>query len=281
MTSTTLSPTEPPTHGTPPAPPGPTEATLPGPDRPADFRVDPDRIDLWLIRRPPLAEFDTLAHHELDDRERERTAAFARRGDGLLYAAAHIGLRRLLGLYTATSPDKVEFLREPCPGCGEPHGRPAVGPPPPPLHFSLSHSGTLAMVGLATRPIGVDVEKLPGADTVEIASKVLHPDEQAELAATNDDTARRDLFGRIWTRKEAYLKGIGTGLSRSPAKDYLGLDPGRHPEGWTLVRAPCDDAHAGSAAIAGPPPALAELRTLPADWLTADWTPPAPTTPAP
>ncbi|AZM94088.1 MULTISPECIES: 4'-phosphopantetheinyl transferase family protein [Streptomyces] len=232
-----------------------------------DFTLSADRVDLWLIRRPTGADAEALAIGELDEQERKRTDSFIRQSDGLLYAAAHVAVRRLLGRYTATLPQDVRFMREPCPGCGEPHGRPALSPPPPPLHYSLSHSGGVAMVGVGTTPIGVDVEKLPGAETVDICSKALHPEEQLEIAGAEAGEERRQLFGQIWTRKEAFLKGLGTGLSRSPAEDYLGTDHDRHPDGWTMVGVPADANHAAAVAVAGAAPKAVEVRWVPDTWL--------------
>lgn len=237
-----------------------------------DFTLSADRVDLWLIRRPTGADAEALAIEELDGKERERTDAFIRRSDGMLYAAAHVAVRRLLGRYTATRPEDVRFMREPCPGCGEAHGRPALSPPPPPLHYSLSHSGGVAMVGVATVPLGVDVEKLPGAETVDICSKALHPQEQLEIAEAEAGEERRQLFGQIWTRKEAFLKGIGTGLSRSPAEDYLGTDHDRHPQGWTMAGVPADASHAAAVAVAGPAPARVDVRWVPDEWLSVGHT---------
>ncbi|MFJ6721898.1 MULTISPECIES: 4'-phosphopantetheinyl transferase superfamily protein [unclassified Streptomyces] len=234
----------------------------------AAFTLSADRVDLWLVRRPTGADAEALALAELDAQEREHTDSFIRRSDGLLYAAAHVAVRRLLGRYTRTLPRDVRFMREPCPGCGEPHGRPAVAPPPPPLHYSLSHSGGVALVGVGTVPLGVDLEKLPGAETVDICSKALHPDEQSEIAEAAAGEARRQLFGEIWTRKEAFLKGLGTGLSRSPAEDYLGTDHDRHPDDWTMVGIPADTSHAAAIAVAGTATAVVDVRWVPDSWLS-------------
>ncbi|MEV7616923.1 4'-phosphopantetheinyl transferase superfamily protein [Streptomyces sp. NPDC089799] len=236
---------------------------------PPDFTLAPGRADMWLVRRPTGEAAEALAREELDERERERAAAFIRPADGILYAAAHVALRRIIARYTANAPQDVRFMREPCPDCGGSHGRPAVAPPPPPLHFSLSHSGGIALVGVASVPLGVDVEKLPGAETIEICSRALHPEEQEELAAAEPGEARRELFGRIWTRKEAYLKGLGTGLSRPPSEDYVGTDTGRHPEGWTMVGIPCDPTHAAAAAVRGPAPGVVDVRWVPDAWLSS------------
>ncbi|MEV4341489.1 4'-phosphopantetheinyl transferase superfamily protein [Streptomyces sp. NPDC049590] len=229
----------------------------------------PGRVDLWLVPRPVSLGADELAWGELDAGERARAGAFVRPGDRLLYTAAHVALRRLLGGYTATRPEKVRLRREPCPGCGRPHGRPVLAPPAPPLHFSLSHSGDLALVGVAARPLGVDVQRLPGAEAVALCLPALHPDERAELLAVPAGAARQALFGRIWTRKEAYLKGLGTGLHRPAGADYLGADPARHPAGWTVLGIPCGPGHAASAAVHGTPPAVAEVRQWPESWLRA------------
>lgn len=230
-----------------------------------EFTVAEGRVDLWLIRRPASPDTALLDTSELDPAERHRADSFIRPADGLLYATAHVALRRLLGRYTGTPPQDVRFVREPCPGCGGAHGRPAITPRS--LHFSLSHSAGLALVGVAAVPVGVDVEKLPREETVEVCSRALHPGERSELADA-EGAERTARFGQIWTRKEAFLKGIGTGLSH-PSRDYLGADARRHPHGWTMVDVPCDPTHSAAAAVKGPAPGTVTVRRLPGQWLGA------------
>lgn len=234
--------------------------------------LDGDRLDVWLIRRPkPDVASAALDLSELDDAERRRAASFIRPSDGITYASAHIGLRRLLGGYLGVPPGEVTFVREPCPGCGDPHGRPAVAYPSPPLHFSLAHSQGMAAVGVAATPLGIDVERLPHEETVEVCTPALHPDERAELAAA-DPAGRRLLFGRLWTRKEAYLKGIGTGLSRLPAQDYLGAEPAGRPPGWTILDLPAGPRHQAAVAVRREDPVAPVLRWLPFEALCAGGT---------
>ncbi|MEU6056335.1 4'-phosphopantetheinyl transferase superfamily protein [Streptomyces xanthochromogenes] len=220
-------------------------------------------LDVWLLRLP---RHDQIAHlldrSELDDRERHRGASFLRPADAVLYLSAHIALRRVLAPYLQQAPEQIPFVREPCPGCGGPHGRPAVAVPDPPVHFSLSHSRGMALVAVASAPVGADVERVPRSDTVDICARSLHPDEQRELAAVAPEE-RHGAFGRIWTRKEAYLKGLGTGLSRQPSLDYLGADTGRRPAGWSVIDLSCAPHHNGAIAVAAPLTGPSAVHRLP------------------
>ncbi|MCX3060901.1 4'-phosphopantetheinyl transferase family protein [Streptomyces beihaiensis] len=189
----------------------------------------------------------------LDPDELRRAAAFRFDGHRRRYVAAHVALRGILGERTGRAPGAVRFVREPCPGCGEPHGRPALADGRGP-HFSLSHSGSLALVALAATPVGADVEELPSQAATEELWSVLHARERAELAALGAPQDRRLAFARAWVRKEAYLKGIGTGLSRSPDADYVGtLHSPAAPPGWVMsdVRVPDGYTAAVAVAVAG------------------------------
>lgn len=103
------------------------------------------------------------------------------------------------------------------------------------MHFSISHSAGLVLLAIADVPVGVDVQQVPSLDVVVEAQSELHPVEAAELAGLPSED-RPTAFARAWARKESYLKGIGTGLSRSPTLDYMGTGtvPALGPEGWTI-----------------------------------------------
>lgn len=190
---------------------------------------------LWLVDvNQHAAVLDQASEAVLDAEELRRVAAFRVDSARKLYQAAHVALRLLLGSCLGLPPARVELTREPCPCCDKQHGRPAVlggG-----LHFSLSHSGEVALLALAATPVGVDVERVPTAAVVQQIAKSLHPLETKELEAL-PDAERPEGFARAWARKEAYLKGIGTGLGRDPAADYVGTGsrPGAELEGWELA----------------------------------------------
>jgi len=223
-------------------------------------------LDVWVLSVSGVRA-DRADVSVLDDRERQRAAKFVRDVDRHSYLAAHIALRYVLGRRLALPPREVAFLRQACPNCNAAHGRPALAGIDEPVEFSLSHGGNLVLVGVAATPVGVDVEQVPDVQVAADLTARLHPAEQREIvAAARPERA----FATVWTRKEAYLKGIGTGLSRGLATDYLGaagLAP--LPDGWTLLDVPVPDGYAGAVAVAGPTSDTG-VRDLPAAVIEGD-----------
>ncbi|WP_370078125.1 4'-phosphopantetheinyl transferase superfamily protein [Streptacidiphilus sp. MAP12-16] len=211
-----------------------------------------------------------LAWNILDDTERRRAAGFLRTADRDVFASAHIALRRLLGAYMGMPPQDVDFARELCPSCREPHGRPVVSLSARTANFSLSRRRGMVLIGIAATLVGVDVESLPDPRSVATCSPALHPREHAEIQGLPLD-AHPAAFAQIWTRKEAYLKALGTGLARDPTADYFGATLAARPADWTVLDVPCGRLH--RAAVAFPveqSPSLL-VHALPADWVRADW----------
>ncbi|MFC8198295.1 4'-phosphopantetheinyl transferase family protein [Streptomyces sp. NPDC057298] len=201
---------------------------------------------LWLVRTD---EFRTRARQQaaavLDRSEQERADRFRLPADRDTYLSTHVGLRLLLGAYLHTEPAKVALTRLPCPLCPEPHGRPAVEGNP--VHFSLSHSDGLGLLAFAASPVGVDIEQVPPPEVAEEVGRSLHPREWDELRGY-PTPERPEAFARTWARKEAYLKGLGTGLGRDAALDYVGTSatPAALP-GWTISDVEVDEARTAAA----------------------------------
>lgn len=216
----------------------------------------PVPVSVWLIDgRVAGGRALRLAPGLLDAPQRKRLAAFRHDADRRTYAAGHVALRQLLGARLGLAPEAVRFTRRPCAGCGGPHGRPEVAGDAG-IRFSLSHSADLALVAIAAEPVGIDVERIPNPEAAASVAEVLHPAETAELTAL--PLARRPVaLTRAWTRKEAFLKGTGAGLSRSTTLDYLGTGPApaAHPRGWTVRDVPVPDGYAAAVAVA------AQMRT--------------------
>lgn len=191
-----------------------------------------DTVDLWTLRLRPVPADAEL----LDERERARLERLRVEDKKAQFLAAQAGLRRILGDYLGVGPGEVVFEY------GE-HGKPSV-PAAPELGFNLSHSGQLAIVGVAeSTEIGVDLEWM-GRDRpfLRLARRYFAPPEHEWLARVPEGGIREGFY-RTWTLKEAFLKAIGTGLTVPPSSFRLRLD-------------------------AAPP----ELETTPDESSPADWT---------
>lgn len=183
-----------------------------------------------LIAAPANAQLAALSATE-----HERAARFVFERDRRRYLAAHVALRQLLAARTGVPSAKLRFDEGP-------FGKPALHASPR-CAFNMSHSGDVAWVALAdTGEIGVDVELLrPMPDATDLARQHFSAEECAELVTTRpEDQALAFLLG--WTRKEACLKAIGSGLSIAPNifTAGLGLAPRSvdisTPDGTATVR---------------------------------------------
>ncbi|MGC4946823.1 4'-phosphopantetheinyl transferase family protein [Streptomyces sp. DT224] len=202
---------------------------------------------LWLVEAERAAEAARLlAPKILDASELARAKRLVLPADRACYTAAHLALRLLLGARQGVAPEAVRLTRERCPSCDGPHGRPATGGG---THFSLSHTRGVALLAFAGVPVGVDVERLPEARVVTEVAGQLHPAEAAELAALPQEE-RPAAFARVWTRKEAYLKGEGTGLAGGLHREHVGTGPRPlGPPGWAVTDVAVPAGYAAAVAV--------------------------------
>lgn len=87
------------------------------------------------------------------------------------------------------------------------------------VNFSISHSGTIALCAIADSPVGIDIEKIRDMD-LSVAKKHFAPDEQDYVFEKMSLSRQR--FFEVWTRKEAYVKMLGRGISYFPEFSTMG-----------------------------------------------------------
>ncbi|MBS1844497.1 MAG: 4'-phosphopantetheinyl transferase superfamily protein [Actinobacteria bacterium] len=124
--------------------------------------------------------------------------------------AARAALDALLADYLpGTAPPELARDRNGKPRLARDRGR---------LSFNLSHSGGLALIAIASGEvdIGIDVERLrPRRDLVRLAERWL-PRSDAEALGTAPESEREAIFYSAWTRHEARVKCVGSGLAGPP-----------------------------------------------------------------
>lgn len=87
-------------------------------------------------------------------------------------------------------------------------------------YFSLSHCKTGIAVAIDTQPIGIDIESYRDVSP-ELIEHTMNQSEQDQINAS-DDPIRT--FTELWTRKEAYVKYLGTGIAGLPGNPRQYLD---------------------------------------------------------
>jgi 4'-phosphopantetheinyl transferase len=181
-------------------------------------------IDVWYADPDALTTSDqAVLYTLLDLEEQNRFASLRRPSAKRQYLLAHVLLRVLASRRLGVHARDIVFERE--------KGRKPkiVWPDDTVIDFSISHTeGMVACALMFNGKIGIDVEYRAGTiDTAQIARACLTEDEQEHLASLEHED-RRDVFFDLWTIKEAYLKGMGTGLGISPREVGVEADSLMH-----------------------------------------------------
>lgn len=209
------------------------------------------KLDLWLID----LDADSAWWHApwLSPREQERAGRFRFEVHARRYRASHLALRFILGQAVGRPPASLLFTE----GI---HGKPRLLNAPSSLHFNMSHSAGWALVGVCpSHPVGVDIEVITAMDDAALlAEKNFSAAEFAVFQAT-PAPRRLEAFFRCWTRKEACLKALGSGLSIDPHKFEAGLDTSRQD---TFIAVEGQACAMSVNCIDLPIPALAAIATL-------------------
>jgi 4'-phosphopantetheinyl transferase len=180
-----------------------------------------DEVHVWRaslnLTDAPLRELSCV----LAPDEVARAARFHFRKDHDHFVAARGILRSLLGLYLGTNPARIRFAYN---SYGKPSLEAVSGEDA--LHFNVSHSNGLALYAFTRgREVGIDVE-YARADFAckEVAERFFSASEVSALRAlgTGDYT---EAFFNCWTRKEAFIKALGEGLTCPLASFSVSLIP--------------------------------------------------------
>ena len=189
---------------------------------PTDLALHTEEVHVWRIELDTLQSAVGEFHGLLSSDERERARAFHKAKDRNRYVIVRGTMRTILARYVATAPENLEFAYN---GYGKPSltGHPAR----PPLQFNLSHSHELAIVAAAWGvKVGIDIEHWrENLASQEIAERFFSPLERAALRSLPREQ-QHAAFYRCWTRKEAYLKARGEGLSLPLHQFTVSLGPG-------------------------------------------------------
>ncbi len=169
------------------------------------IEIPGEAANLWLVDIADAAAIPSDSS-TLSADEMARANRFVRAQDRTSFILARAALRRLLGQATGVRPENLSFSVGP-------YGKPFLAGRQD-VQFNVSHSGSLALIGVSTeRPIGVDIELMrENIDELTLARHFFCEKEHRFLATLAGE-AQLTAFYKIWTCKEAVLKAFGAGIS--------------------------------------------------------------------
>jgi 4'-phosphopantetheinyl transferase len=224
---------------------------------PSAFHLNERSIHIWSagLAMPPRHVAALARNLSSDDGQRAQRFRFEdhrRRfivGRGLL--------RAILGRYLAMDPDRIRL------GYG-PHGKPMLLEDQT-IQFNVSHAHEMVMFGFSRgHAIGVDIEQVkPVSGFERIAERFFSPQEYTSLQSLPAQE-RLLAFLSCWTRKEAFIKALGEGLSYPlhqfdvslapdvPARLLAVADNPDEASRWTLLALEPGPDYIGAVAVATP-----------------------------
>lgn len=188
-------------------------------------------VHLWAAHLDEI-DFDDLWIQCLSEAERDRAARFRFERDKVRFERRRCLLRLLLSRYLGIAPGAVELRYGP-------QGKPQLlefGA----LQFNLSHSDGHALFGFAQTELGVDLERVRVDQDIDAVSRLVFAPEEKRVLESLPTSERIPAFFRGWTRKEAYVKARGQGLSLPLDSFEVSLAPDAQTH---LVSSADDAAH--------------------------------------
>lgn len=181
-----------------------------------------DEVHIWRasLDLPASGIWSLQQTLSADERKRAKRLYFQRDQEHFIVARGL--LRAILGRYLNMQPGQLRF-------CYNPNGKPSLDRAygGDVLRFNLSHSHGLALYAVTHgREIGIDLERIrPEVTEQQTAERFFSPQEVAVLN-TLPANIRTEAFFNCWTRKEAYIKARGEGLSAPLDNFEVSLAPG-------------------------------------------------------
>ena len=179
-----------------------------------------NEVHVWSINVDQLAKYGGWTDL-LNEEETRRAACFRFQKDRQAFIVCRGALRILIASYLASVPRKLRFIFSE-------RGKPELHESDNPghVHFNVSHSDTRAVLAFVrNRKVGIDLERIrTDCEVEQIAGRFFSAVEKKALLSLKS-RHRHKAFFNLWTRKEAFLKAKGGGLS-IPLSDFdVSLEP--------------------------------------------------------
>jgi 4'-phosphopantetheinyl transferase len=224
-------------------------------------------VHLWRVDLEAVANEEAQWSSILSPEEHDRAVRFHFQEHRQYFTATRAILRRVLASYLDCDARDLTFVfsSKNKPSLGGAHANNG-------LSFNISHSGHIAVLAFTrNRQVGVDVEQVRSDfDTNAIAARFFSTVEQEQLASLPAEQ-RHDAFFRCWTRKEAYIKATGEGLSLPLRQFDVCIAPGSQDALLATRPEPMEVRRWSLRDVSVRPGYAAALCISGTDWNLIDW----------
>lgn len=189
--------------------------------RPLGTPLPPGHVHVWSVPLHGGGVDAAYFSNRLAPEEINRAHRFRSEPDRRRYILRRAALKLILAKYLGVGSGEIRYV------AGH-YDKPSLVWPlrNSGLHFSLSHSADHSLIAVSyDNEIGIDIEKVSAfPDLPEVAVSILSNTERSIFNGL-DESDKLKAFFRIWTQKEAYLKGRGLGLNQAPSSIDVTVPP--------------------------------------------------------
>jgi 4'-phosphopantetheinyl transferase len=209
---------------------------------PKIIELQSGEIHVWCVDLDGLSAQVNQLIQLLTPDEQARANIFKHEQARMRFVVGRATLRELLGEYAGLDPSSLKFNYS---SRGKPELANSGGER---LTFNVSHSGELALIAVGRLfPLGVDIERLRSARHDLAIAKRFFSQRESTVLESLTEAERPVAFMTLWTRKEAWLKATGSGITgkldgaemtfqAGERARIISIDGSRtEAERWTLV----------------------------------------------
>jgi 4'-phosphopantetheinyl transferase len=223
------------------------------------LRLLPEHVHIWRMSTDIHEKHFFYLQGVLSEDEQRRAAKFHFDRDRVRYTVARGCLRMICAYYSDSPPEAFRFVHNK-------YGKPRLDGTLGNINFNLSHSHKIIVYGFAYgREIGIDVEEIDTSkDSGRLLDHVFSESEKRDYMNI-PETKKLEAFYTCWSRKEAYIKARGKGLS-IPLDSFsvtvdpdeiprlISADPESETSGWFMNDIKVAPGYSSSVVVSGTEP---------------------------
>ncbi len=221
---------------------------------PAQVTLENNAVHIWRVKLDISPSFIELMLRPLSPQECDRANRLQFERDRRRFIVSHGVMRIILSRYLGCEPEQVQYQMTE-------NGKPFLEKKPE-LHFNLAHSHEIALIAVTPLgEIGIDVEYIRPLEDINRLARQCFSAQEYQQYISLPAPEKQQAFFTCWTRKEAFLKALGSGLafpldnftvsllSTEPAR--LVMVSGKHNEStdWTLQAIDCEAKYSAAFAL--------------------------------